>query len=85
MIILKKCTYCWVVEDFMGDEVVVGHFESVAKEPVVLVLDDDGHAFLGVVDFGHEGVGLGGDDGVGADWLLGYWIKPVVIEAGVCV
>jgi hypothetical protein len=35
-----------------------------------LVLDDDGHAFLGVVDFGHEGIGFGGDDGVGADGLL---------------
>ena len=50
----------------MGDEEVVGHFQGAALKPLVLILDDDGHAFLGVVDLGHKRIGYGGDDGVGA-------------------
>ena len=50
---------------------VVGHYQGAALEPLVLVLNDDGHAFLCVVDLGHEGVGLGGDDGIGAQGLAG--------------
>ena len=30
----------------MGDEVVVGHYQGAALKPLVLVLDDDGQAFL---------------------------------------
>ena len=30
----------------MGDEVVVGHYQGAALEPLVIILNDDGHAFL---------------------------------------
>ena len=71
-----------MIEEWLGDELIVGHFEGVAQKPVVLIRDDNGHSFFGVVDLGHEFVGLGGDEGVGADGLLGCWVEPIVIEAG---
>ena len=61
----------------MGDEVVVGHYQGAALKPLVLVLDDDGHAFLCVVDLGHKWVGFGGDDGIGAQGLVGHGVCPI--------
>ena len=63
---LKECLDGWGCFQLMGDEVVVGHYQGAALKPLVLILDDDGHAFLGVVNLGHKWVGFGGDDGVGA-------------------
>ena len=56
---------------------VVGHYQGAALEPLVLILDYDGHAFLGVVDLGHEGVGFGGDDGIGTQGLAGHGVCPI--------
>ena len=63
---LKEWLDGWGCLQLMGDEVVVGHYQGAALKPLVLVLDDDGHAFLCVVDLGHKWVGFGGDDGIGA-------------------
>ena len=63
---LKECLDGWGYLQLLGDEVVVGHYQGAALKPLVLVLDDDGHAFLCVVDLGHKWVGFGGDDGIGA-------------------
>ena len=45
-------------------------------------MDYDGHAFLGVVDLGHEGVGFGGDDGIGTQGLAGHGVCPIGKEPG---
>jgi len=79
---LKECWDGWRCIKLMGDEVVVVHLQWAALKPLVLVADDYGHSFLCVVNSGHQGVGLGGYDGVGAQWLAGLWVCPIGKETG---